>query len=161
MGRIKPNHQSLPHIHKSMPSTQMIWWKNVADLFMRTGHSCSSIHPPIHLYILHIYIHIHLSICLHTCVNIRVYIYLFIYIPSIFYGLNSWRFTRTMARPKLETWAASILLHLSAFRAHPMVEVGMIPCFEYHHDSEGITLLTTSLCVNMYVGFKKKKNDIS
>ena len=85
----------------------------------------TSTHTFIYIYIAYIYIHIHLSICLHTCVNIRVYIYLFIYIPSIFYGLNSWRFTRTMARPKLETWAASILLHLSAFRAHPMVEVGI------------------------------------
>ena len=85
MGRIKPNHQSLPHIHKSMPSTQMIWWKNVADLFMRTGHSCSSIHPPIHLYIYIycIYIYTHTSIhlfaymCKYTC--IYIYIYLFTY----------------------------------------------------------------------------------
>ena len=91
MGRIKPNHQSLPHIHKSMPSTQMIWWKNVADLFMRTGHSCSSIHPSIHLYIYIAYIHIyiHLSICLHTCVNIRIYIFIYLLIYLFKYCLFS------------------------------------------------------------------------
>ena len=126
------------------------------------------IHPSIHtfIYIYCIYTYIHTSIhlfaymCKYTYIYIFIYLFIYLLIYLFKYCLFSMVLTPGASRAPWheQSWRPGPPRSCSMSRPSGLIpwwKLGWSPCFEYHHDSDGKTLLTTSLWVNMYVGFKK------